>query len=144
MLNRRHISPKSLEIARVLVSFSTPTDFPVAYCLLVGFGWQPPWRDFMLFRTRIPTGQKTSQRPDGGRDYNHTESFFMPKETIVPLYCAWMNVSIALFNEKVERRHLITALAQPHPWKDASGCKSYNIRGHSVEQDLHTLITSVW
>lgn len=47
MLKRRHISPKCLEIPGGLLA--SPTNFPVAYCLLVSIGWWTLWRNFDCF-----------------------------------------------------------------------------------------------
>lgn len=70
---------KCLEIPRA-GSFATPADLPVGMDGGLDVETLTP-------RTLPPSAQNIWQRPDCGRVYNCSESFYTLKEMIVPLYC---------------------------------------------------------
>lgn len=64
----------------------------------------------LLFGTLTPSGQKTSQRPNGGKDSNYNDAFFRPirNDSHSLLYAV----------KKRERKHLIKTSTQlPTPEK---------------------------
>lgn len=85
MLTRRHISPKCLEIPGGLLSFASPTNFPVAYCLLMSIGWWTLWRNFDSFLELLHSLVRNHQKGEMVREIIITMSPSCPKEMIVTL-----------------------------------------------------------
>lgn len=96
---------------------------PDVACSLMDTGW---WtsveRLTLLLRTLTPSGQNTSQRPDGGGDYNYRE-FFLRLEEIIVTPFTQLSVHIAFFNEKGETEAFNTNFGTAPPL-NTSGCDS--------------------